>query len=96
MVVVDLQTDCPMAFHSAYKIEHWGDSKFHIVGNKEKMVPSHGLLGWREIMSFAIIRVTMYLWISLRTDPCTHYIVHFQRLKIKLSVSPGFFQIAFP
>ncbi|MGB8312365.1 MAG: hypothetical protein WCE81_10985 [Halobacteriota archaeon] len=44
MVVVDLQTDCPMAFHSAYKIEHWGDSKFHIVGNREKTVLSQRLL----------------------------------------------------
>jgi len=96
MVAGDLQTYYPMAFRSAYKIEHWRGSKFHIVDNREKMGPSHGLLVWCKMMSFTIIRVTVYLWISLRTDPCTHYIVHFQRLKIKLSVSSGFFQIAFP
>jgi hypothetical protein len=61
MVVGDLPTYRPIALHSAYKIERWGDSSFHTVGNKEKPVLSQELLLRSEIMSFTIIQVTVYL-----------------------------------
>lgn len=65
MVVGDLPTYRPIALHSAYKIERWGDSSFHTVGNREKLVLSQELLLRSEIMSFTIIRVTVYLRILL-------------------------------